>query len=173
MDEAVDWIGVLSNVHGLLGIIYGLWYERVTGKKSPYTNVGPAPADAAALMDVEMDGPPELIHAEPAAPELEAAGDGVGQPEEQEQDPTTSNSKSPEENEKTRATALRFTSMPTMAANTVALRLTVTPVFNFMHSSLDQGGPSGSVFRTQRQRKANLANIVRLTLRRASLNSSQ
>ena len=139
MDEAVDWIGVLSNVHGLLGIIYGLWYERVTGKKSPYTNVGPAPADAAALMDVEMDGPPELIHAEPAAPELEAAGDGVGQPEEQEQDPTTSNSKSPEENEKTRATALRFTSMPTMAANTVALRLNFTPCIQ-LHALITGSG---------------------------------
>ena len=33
MDEAIDWVGVLSNVHGLLGIIYRIWFEKATGKK--------------------------------------------------------------------------------------------------------------------------------------------
>ena len=59
-DDGVDWIGLFTNVHCLLQIIYPIWYQKVTGQKAkPSSHVaflddpaaiagGPAP-DAAPL----------------------------------------------------------------------------------------------------------------------------
>ena len=35
MDEAIYWVGVLTAIHGILPIVYRLWYEKVTGRKAP------------------------------------------------------------------------------------------------------------------------------------------
>jgi hypothetical protein len=58
MDEAIDWVGVLSNVHGLLGIIYRIWFEKVTSKKPPptpeFSSVNAARISPQSLMSIAL-----------------------------------------------------------------------------------------------------------------------
>ena len=35
MDEAIDWVGLLQNIHGLLRSVYTLWLHHVMGRKVP------------------------------------------------------------------------------------------------------------------------------------------
>ena len=73
MDEAIDWIGVLSAIHGLLPIIYRLWFKQVTGKEPPPL---PAHGGAAGAADpVLMDADPEPGDGDDQ--EADAAGDHV------------------------------------------------------------------------------------------------
>ena len=37
MDEAIDFVGLLASLHGILGIVYAIWYQRIAGKKPPPT----------------------------------------------------------------------------------------------------------------------------------------
>ena len=62
MDEAIDWVGLLRNIHGLLRSVYTLWFHHVTGRKVPEPIDAPpaGPAEFAALVDDGDVGIPDL-----------------------------------------------------------------------------------------------------------------
>jgi hypothetical protein len=54
MDEAVDWVGVMSEIHGILPTVYRLWYHKVSGRNPPPSadaDLGAGPPDLLALHD--------------------------------------------------------------------------------------------------------------------------
>ena len=142
MDEAIDWVGVLSNVHGLLGIIYRIWFGKVTGKKPPQTTEFSsvnAASDFAAIADVDRVGyglAPADVDAAPAEPAANAVPDELPNAP----TPDEASSKTAQDKSRDRKSAFAFTQVPSLAANTCGLRMTCGPMFNFMHSSLDMGG---------------------------------
>ena len=60
LDEALDWAGVLAEIHGLLPTAYRLWYKRVTGRHPPPPPMASdvagheAPCDFAAVLDTYL-----------------------------------------------------------------------------------------------------------------------
>ena len=143
MDESIDWVGCFTSVHNLLPIVYGIWYQRITGKKPPKRQDGPTAgvdADFACILDAQRivgEGPdeddmnPGLMADDEQPAAAHAAADAQ---------PGVANASSPEDNIKDRKTAMAFVSVPSLAAVVVGLRLIITPMFNFMHKSLDMGG---------------------------------
>ena len=60
MDEVIDFIGCLASIHGIIGIVYGLWYQKLTGKPPPpTTQVKPTTntTPILALMNVGIEDP--------------------------------------------------------------------------------------------------------------------
>lgn len=138
-DERLDWIGVLTCSHNLLSTTYKLWYPHVTGRKAPPSHGGVGdigPCDFAAITD---DGGslglvPDLDPDDPtAAAGSIPAGSNINISAKQLQS-------SPEENNKTKSTALRFVSIPALPSITIGIRMCCTPIFNMMAESLRAGG---------------------------------
>ena len=73
-DECIDWTGLLTNCHGILGAVYSNWYQKITGRPAAvaaaYAHGADELAGLAALLDDEM---PPLDEADEAADD-EAAG---------------------------------------------------------------------------------------------------
>ena len=143
LDDALDWVGVLTEMHGLLQTSYRLWYKKVTGRNPPPMSAGGAGGvgafDHAALVDADVDHDlPDLVpdpadaEADPvdaAAEDERAAAVGDAVPE-----------KSAAEKSKDRNAGIKFASIPNLRSVCTSLRMVCTPMFDFMHSSLDQGG---------------------------------
>ena len=137
MDEAQDWVGVLSNIHNMLPSVYQLWYAHVTGRPPPppasAAHVS-GPSDFSMIMDETSDQ--GFVSA------FGASGDAAPSGNVQPSDPTEASaaSTSPDENWKTNTIALKFVSTPSLPSTVPGLRMIDTPVFDMMHASLDVGG---------------------------------
>ena len=147
MDESVDWVGILTNVHNILPETYALWYQHVTGRKLSSANASPLPAGPVEFAAIVDDSDLGLI------PDLEGdVGDDAAAPDGADAEPepaVPSATKSasepldpndPKQKEKDRNIAMRFVRTPSLSSTSFGIRKIMTPAFNLMHSSLDQGG---------------------------------
>ena len=75
LDEALDWVGVLTEIHGLLQTSYRLWYKKVTGRNPPPMSAGGAGGvgafDHAALVDADVNHDLPDLGPDPAGAEAD------------------------------------------------------------------------------------------------------
>jgi hypothetical protein len=144
MDEVIDFIGCLASIHGIIGIVYGLWYQKLTGKPPPpTTQVKPTTntTPILALMNVGIEDPYDVsdLLDDSVAPAAKSAAAKA-----QAKSAAKTDNELDAEHTKKRITdrnvALRFTSSPTLAADTAGIRICSTPVFTLMHRHLEQCG---------------------------------
>ena len=117
MDESIGWVGFFTSVHGLLPIVYRIWFEKITGRKAPNisttSSVGGA-SDFACILDAErvVEGvggndaePDPSTGAQASAPVDQPNVDAL---------PTVEDRRSVEDNQKDRAAALQFFRSPVL-----------------------------------------------------------
>ena len=80
LDEAIDWVGIFASVHSLLPIVYGIWYETVTGRKQPTrpaSSTLDAPSDFSVILDGDVVGAPGVGAPGGGGPAADAGGDAA------------------------------------------------------------------------------------------------
>ena len=141
-DDGLDWVGILACVHNILVTVYGLWWEKVTGRKlRPRCDAAPDAAHAHAMHLMDVVAPADLG----VEPDTELGGEdpnpapAAASVEPPQDDANTAN-RSTEENVKDRSIGLQFVLNPALKSDTIVIKSLAQPIINMMHASLDQGG---------------------------------
>ena len=103
MDQSIDWVGVLSSIHGILPIVYSLWYKKITGAPPPEPTpvvVAASPSDFDAVIHEAAQPEPDADVAVDAADAEPSPMERAEPPGDTPVDQNATASKYPKENAK-------------------------------------------------------------------------
>ena len=125
MEAALDFVGLLSSIHSLLPIIYGIWFKKVTGKEPPKgffdVSFPPAPPVPDRTAEGGIADPYDVS-------DITGGADQKAKfvPKSQKDKKQTAKEESPDDPKKRiqdRSIASRFVSSPSLGPDTIGIRI--------------------------------------------------